>query len=486
MEMSQSGGGGSKGRRALIFGADGLRPDLIDPALMPNYARVIAEGTRFTTFRSAYPTHTRVNMSTLTTGTRPGTHGVIGNVMYVEGAGEGGLIDTSKAQTLLEFERSVGQPALLAPTLGDRLAAAGERLFVAASSSPGASLLWNLSHPYHVVNASTTYGQAELMALHEKLGPPPTDDGRTRYESTKWAARALTDVGLPDPSNRVMTLWLTEPDASQHWHGLGSYQARRALEVIDECLGHVLKAVESLGLEDELDILLVSDHGHSTVEAARSLTEHLVDARRDLGLSLPFTAVGDGLHASRQNAATAISQAEPLVDWLLAKPWCDIVFSAGDAAHVPGTLPLELAVGQLRHERAPLISVSPTWRHDANTNGVPGIVETLTSYAPLRSTHGSASPYDMAAVCIGRGQSFAAGTTVDTPCGTVDIAPTVCDLVGLPLDGFEGRSLVRDVAEGETAFERIRSDSGRGGIEVATVSGRHYFLGSSGPSQSLP
>ena len=35
------------GRRILIIGADGLRPDLLDPALMPVVAKLAAEGKTF-------------------------------------------------------------------------------------------------------------------------------------------------------------------------------------------------------------------------------------------------------------------------------------------------------------------------------------------------------------------------------------------------------------------------------------------------------
>ncbi|HNQ99206.1 MAG TPA: alkaline phosphatase family protein, partial [Trueperaceae bacterium] len=73
-------------RRVLIIGADGLRPDLVDPRRMPTYHALLAQGSLFTAFHSAFPTHTRVNMTTLTTGTKPGRHGVINNTMYVAGA----------------------------------------------------------------------------------------------------------------------------------------------------------------------------------------------------------------------------------------------------------------------------------------------------------------------------------------------------------------------------------------------------------------
>ncbi len=69
-------------RRVLIVGADGLRPDLVDPELMPTYAKLMAQGTRFAEHHAVYPTLTRVNMSALTSGCTPGKHGVVANVMF--------------------------------------------------------------------------------------------------------------------------------------------------------------------------------------------------------------------------------------------------------------------------------------------------------------------------------------------------------------------------------------------------------------------
>ncbi|MEZ4497916.1 MAG: alkaline phosphatase family protein, partial [Thermomicrobiales bacterium] len=59
-------------RRVFVIGADGLRPDQIDAETMPNLAKLIAQGVRFTDHHSVYPTHTRVVASSFSTGRTPG------------------------------------------------------------------------------------------------------------------------------------------------------------------------------------------------------------------------------------------------------------------------------------------------------------------------------------------------------------------------------------------------------------------------------
>jgi predicted AlkP superfamily pyrophosphatase or phosphodiesterase len=426
-------------KRVIIIGDDGFRPDAFDPLLMPSYARLKEQGAVYLNFRAAYPPHTRVNMATLTTGVRPGRHGVVGNVMWVPGAGQDGLVDTSRAEHLLEFEARTGQPFLLAPTLGDRLAQRDRRLGVVASSSPGASLLWNPRHPRQVINPASHYGQADLMNLLDKLGDVPEERGRTRFERARWATRAMIDLLLPDDSYQVITLWLSEPDSSQHFYGLGSPEAKEALRVVDACVAEVIAALELLGQRRQTDLLLISDHGHATIKTSRSLADLLEMAESELALELPLVAVGDFVYA-KLDTMPPVTVLGQLASWLHRQPWCDRVF-APEALELPGTEPLETVIGMIEHDRAPLLAVSASSSDEANAFGVPGMVEAITPYPQLKSSHGSTSRYEMQAFCLGVGPSFPEGVTFEEPCGTVDIAPTVCALLGHQEHGFDGRPL---------------------------------------------
>ncbi|UCH25331.1 MAG: alkaline phosphatase family protein [Trueperaceae bacterium] len=426
-------------KRVIIIGTDGLRPDAFDPQLMPCYARLAEQGARYLDFRAAYPPHTRVNMATLTTGVRPGRHGVVGNVMLVPGAGQGDLVDTSRAEHLLEFEARTGRPFLLAPALGDRLERHGRRLGVVASSSPGASLLWNPKRPRQVINPSSHYGQADLMNLLDKLGDVPEERGRTRFERARWATRAMIDLLLPDDAHQVITLWLSEPDNSQHFYGLGSPEAKEALQAVDACVAEVVAALDRLGQRSQTDLLLISDHGHATIETSRSLADLLETAQQELALELPLVAVGDFVYG-KQGMDLPVEVLGRLSSWLFEQPWCDRVF-APEALGLTGVEPLEAMIGVIEHDRAPLLAVSASSSSEANAFGVPGMVEAITPYPQLKSSHGSTSRYEMQAFCLAVGPSFPEGVTFDEPCGTVDIAPTVCALLGYVEHGFDGRPL---------------------------------------------
>ncbi len=461
-------------KRVIIIGADGLRPDLVSPDLMPTYTRLAKEGTLFNAFYAAYPPHTRVNMTTFTTGVKPGKHGVLANLMVVPGAGEDGLIDTSNDRHLRSFEAQLG-PFVAAPTLGDRLHARGARLAVAASSSPGASLLWNPRHPSRVLNPSSHFGEPDLLALHEKLGPVPEERGRSKLERARWATEVLVDVLLDDPANQVMVLWLSEPDSSQHFYGLGSPEAGEALRVVDGCIARVLEALEDRGFADDTDLFLVSDHGHSSVKAHRSLGEYLGPAHEHLKLNSRFMAVGDAIY-SPPGTVPSEPDLTALASWLNAQPWCDVVF-ASDAS-VPGTVALEAVQGVCSLGRQPLFAVSAAWSDAPNAFGVPGTVDALTSLASLKATHGSASPYDLRAFCLAYGPSFRAGVVSEQPSGTTDIAPTVSTLLDLAgPDEFDGRILSEGLRDGDVAAAFVGEHRNQRLLFV-DVGGTRYFLGS--------
>lgn len=436
-----SGDASSTGRRVLLVVADGLRPDALDPAVMPTVARLAAGGVRCRDHHAAFPTHTRVNVGTLATGTTPGRHGIVANTMLVPFATADHVVDTSNYQHLDALDAQSGGQALLTPTLGDLLGQGGARLAVAGSGSGGSNLLWTRKDRARIVNPNTAYGLADLYDLREKLGEVPPPGHGSQVERLHYATRGVTELFLPDPRNRAIVLWLSEPDASQHRFGLGSPEATAALRAVDACVAELLDALDRGGLRDGFDLFFLSDHGHSTVAAHQTLREYLLEAEADLGRPLPpLATASDYIYARPGTPEPATAELAPLVEWLLAQGWTGLVLGGrADLAALPGVVPLERLWGGATNARRPLLAVSPRWSNAPNEFGVPGTIMALTTQSALRSSHGSASPYDLHALLIASGPSFREGVNSSLPTGAVDLLPTVLTLLGLPppaaLDG---------------------------------------------------
>src|SRR4030095_93163 len=76
-------------------------------------------------------------------GGQPGTHGIVGNQMYIPAVDAERAIDTSAYRRLLEVDRATGGNLLLMKTLAERLEARGMRLAAVSSGSTGSALLTN-------------------------------------------------------------------------------------------------------------------------------------------------------------------------------------------------------------------------------------------------------------------------------------------------------------------------------------------------------
>jgi hypothetical protein len=213
--------------------------------------------------------------------------------------------------------------------------------------------------------------------------------------------------------------------------------------------------MDRLGIRDQFDILILSDHGHSTVRAHHTLREYLADARAEIGAALPeLVTASDYIYAVPGADEPSAEQLAPLVEWLLAQSWADVVYAGlPEAESLPGVVRLrDLWNGGTNHRR-PLLGVSPVWTHDRNQFGVPGTVASLTTQSALQSSHGSLSPYDLHCTFIAGGPSFKEGLTSLIPTGVTDILPTVLSILSLPIpDGLDGRIVSEALVEapGET------------------------------------
>ncbi|MEM7030441.1 MAG: alkaline phosphatase family protein [Chloroflexota bacterium] len=431
-------------RRILIFVADGLRPDQFDAELMPTVAKLAEGGIHCTDHHAVYPTHTRVNSSTLATGTTPGKHGIVANTMIVPNATDDHIIDTSDYRHMFALEQASGGQAHLVANLGDILAEQGERVAVAATSSPGAAMMWSYRHLTRMVNTRSAYGIADLYDLREKIGPPPEGERGAQITGQHYIANAVIDLYLDDPLNRVIVMWFNEPDSSLHKFGLGSPESQAGMEAVDAAITNVLDELDRRSIRDQFDLFFLSDHGHSTVEAHNTLREYLRLAIQEIGRPLPSLVIAsDYIYTIPGTPEPTADDLAPLVEWLFAQPWCGLVLGGRkDIAQLPGVIPLDTVWGGQTNTRRPLLAISPTWTNEVNEFGVPGKVKALTTQATLKSSHGSLSPYDMHPMLIANGRSFQQNRVSELPTGAVDLLPTILTLLGYPLPThLDGRVL---------------------------------------------
>ena len=430
--------------RVLIAAFDGLQPSQVDPGRTPTIHRLARDGVTFVRHHAVFPTVTRVNAASMVTGRHPGGHGLLGNTLVIAER------DPYRAMPALEPElRAVAAAGrvLLAPTLGEMLSPHALTFGTVVGGTSGNAYV---QHPQAAqVGGAILHPEFALPADHyapmlARVGawPPKSSPeiGRIRH-----AGDVLLHYLLPEVNPDVALVWFPEPDTSQHAAGVSSPPALEALTAADAQLGRILAELARRGVEP--DVLVVSDHGYSTV--ARRI--RLEDVVREAGFP-PGDAPGGVTVAANGGAAlfyvrdSAPDVLARLTRWLVAQPW-----SGALVAGRPEGVALGLLSGDLvgvAGPRAPDVALSFRWDSAATVNGFAGSADSAEG-APGLGTHGSGSPHELRCALFASGPSFRQGMVSELPSGNIDIAPTVLRLLGVTTDApLDGRPLIEAFRSG--------------------------------------
>ena len=427
-------------RRAVLMVVDGLRADLVTPELTPHLHALAARSRRFSGHRAVFPSATRVNSASIATGCRPARHGLMGNSIALP-AGDGWRPVSVGPPGFRDEWRAATGRTLWVPVLAERLR--GDAV-VYSNSSPGAAYMQDPDGFGLLHHRTGTFGPrpglAPGAAPEDRRGPLRQPGGVLEGLTYDAAGDAATTERfcaglLADPAPSLWTLWICEPDHSQHVLELGSPEHRAVLDGADQRVALVAETVEALRSRGE-DVLFVvcSDHGHETVDAVIPVVDHLVEA----GLKAAPDSAETVLASSGMGALVYLGgrdapDAAAVAGWIEAQPWCERAF-AGEGLREVGLKP---AAG-------PAVAFSMAKREASNRFGVPGLGHVAadaftTSDAPGRGQHGGLGPYETRPVLIVSGGGFSPGEG-GARSSAVDIAPTILRHLGAaetgpPMDG---------------------------------------------------
>ena len=465
--------------RHLLIVVDGLRPDYVTDAVMPNLAALGRRGVVFARHHSVYPTVTRVNASSISTGAYPERHGLMGNSVFFPRVDPTKFLDTSSRSDLLKIAAAEGQ-LLTAPTLGQSLQAAGKKMLVVSSGSGGSAFLNNhtvaggaILHPQFTLPES-------LGADMKALGPVPAE-GAAADALDRYAVDAFLKVGLKqDPM--VTVLWLGALDSTAHDHGIGAPETVAILRHVDREIKRLEDGLKAAGLFDTYDIWVTSDHGFSTYTGAVDLSAVLKPHARTMADGSPRIVAGGGAIYVRDGDQGTVAA---IVAALQATAGVGAIFTPAAqpgslTGVVPGTLSFDAA--RWSHDRSAQILFSPDWTDAANAHGWRG-----TTASGGIAGHGSSSPWDIHNTLIAAGPDLKRGITLEAPSANVDFAPTLLKLLNLtapstvqgrPLDDALARGAALGAGAVRTMEHVARTADGAyavtGVFSVITTGGRVY------------
>ena len=466
--------------RHLLIVLDGLRPDYVQPHFMPALHALGRRGVVMTSHHAVFPTVTRVNAASISTGAYPETHGLLGNSVFFPRV-DAGFLSTSDRGNLLRIEAAEDERLLTAPTLGESLRSAGERLLVMSAGSSGSSYLLN----HTVAGGAILHYEYGLPAgLHrqalDRLGPVP-EAGTPNHARNRWIVDAFLEVALPAVDPTVTVLWLSDPDTTAHQHGMGHPLMVEALFRLDAEIQRLQDGLAAAGLSETTNVWITSDHGFSEHTGGIDLAAVLAPFAASLDDGSPRIVAAAGAVYVRDDDPAAVSGVAAA---LQATEGVGAVFTRGarpGAAEgaAPGTLSFDLA--RWGHPRAAQVLYSPDWTASGGRYGFRG-----TAAQPGVAGHGSSSPFDIHSTLVAIGPDLKAGVEIAVPSGNVDFAPTFLHTLGIEIPAsMQGRVLHEALREGpdpsEVAVEvsevRVESADRRYRLTaiVSEVDGRAYL-----------
>jgi arylsulfatase A-like enzyme len=485
----------------IVLVLDGLRPDLITQEIMPNLFRLKQEGVWCANAHSVFPTVTRVNAASISTGTVPAAHGIVSNTMYVEGVAPAPF-DTANYQNLVKLAQISGGRALAVPTLAETLEKAGVSFAALSSGSTGSGFLLNPMAPTGVgtlISGSLEEGRRVAFPDHADqeirrlFGSQKSEDG---IRSLLWTERVLRDYVIAELHARVIIDWLTEPDTTQHRYGVGSPQALAVLKAADEQIGLLRAMLRELGQDSATDIIVTADHGFAAEPDPVDLNA-VIQATGRAGDVIAASNGPSVLFYVKNHAPDLIRS---LAQQLQKTDGVDLVFtnahppkdgavqcaSEKTQGWVPGTFSLEL-INECRPERAADLIVTFQWTSAKNEFGYPGrqwIASTDTRRnVPARSGHGGLNPWAVHTPMLLWGPDFRKGAIVEAPVANFDVAPTVLALENVRApDSMSGRVISEALAKsprpdrkGSQRIVKVSTGAYCASIQLSVADGHTYL-----------
>lgn len=429
---------------------DGMRPDFVTEKGTPTLWRLAHEGVTFNHHHSVYPTATNVNGAVFATGVQPNRSGLIANNEYRPLIDPLKAVDTGEAETIAKGDATSDGKYLAVPTIAEVIRAAGGRTAVVGAKS--VALLFDRRAEWTRA-ATTTKKPATIFAaapmpaaMREQtehlLGPFLAAENKTNAERSSYGARALTEILWKEGVPAFSALWLGDPDLTQHETWPGSEKSLAAIQNCDRDLATVLDGLSKKNARETTDVLVVSDHGFSTVERVVDFAAKLREAGFDAatafkqppkhGQVLVVGLGGTVLFYVIEHDRETITR---LTEWLQQADSTAVVFTreTADGAFLSQTINANTA-------DAPDVMIALRWSDKPNQAGVPGGITTDSSRTAAKGSHASIGQFDLHNTFIAAGPHFRRDVVDDAPTGNIDIAAITLHILGVaPAQKLDGR-----------------------------------------------
>lgn len=225
----------------VMLSVDGFRWDYPDKVPTPNLDYIAENGVKAKSLKPVFPTKTFPNHYSMATGLYPDHHGIVLNSFYDE--------EMDKYYAIRNRE------AVENPDFYD-----GEPIWVTAENQniTSASYFW-VGSESAVKGVRPTYWKKY--------------DHRFPFEQRLDSVIAW--LQLPEEERPHLILWyIHEPDSKGHRFGPDSKEIEDCVVYLDSLIGVFITKIEELPYNDEINVIVTSDHGMCAISKDRTVYLH--------------------------------------------------------------------------------------------------------------------------------------------------------------------------------------------------------------------
>lgn len=232
----------------LLVSIDGFRADYFEKAPVPNLRKLAKSGVSAKSLIPVFPSETFPSHYSMLTGLHPENHGIVANSIKDPVLGEFGQTKTNAAWWL-------GEPIWIT--------AQKQGLLSATCFWPGTDTAIGNTRPTHWLPFDSTMSNEKRVA-----------------QIIEWLL-------LPQGKRpNFLTLYFGEVDVAGHQYGPNSPEVLAAISRADDAVGLLLARLEAIGRGEDINVILVSDHGMTEISLDRMvILDDYVDTSS-------FTALG--------------------------------------------------------------------------------------------------------------------------------------------------------------------------------------------------
>lgn len=358
----------------ILISIDGFHPDYLTRGATPTLSALAAEGATGV-MRPSFPSVTFPNHYTLVTGLHPDHHGIVGN-------------------------------AFVDPVLGR---------FSMASKESG---WWDQAEPIWVtaekagLTAATMFwpgSETEIRGVRPTHWAPfdQTLTGDARVD------RLLEWLDGPTPPD-LATLYFDIVDTAGHANGPKAVATTAAVSAVDASIARLMRGLEARGLEDRVNLVVVSDHGMAPTAPDRAIyLDDLIEASALQVIYAGAVAYLDAAPGREAEVEAALVRRHPHAEcWTRA------------------TIPARFVLGTNPRVSSIVCSADTGWL--------------LATRARPVTRSGGAHGYDnaapeMSALFIAHGRAIRRGVILND-LDSVDVQPLLGRLLGIAVPAGDGRA----------------------------------------------